>query len=113
MAVKSFGWYWALHSTRTTSGGKCFDVYDNTSSQVYLPGSAKTSTSAAVDRTWGTRMTRGGSILEAHYCSTETACGAWVSGDWMSQYGSRDQAAAGKGYATILRSYYRDIALAS
>ena len=111
MAVKSFGWYWALHSTRKTSGGSCFDVYDNTSSQVYRPGSAVASTNSAVDSTWSIRMTRSGNILQAHYCSTTTACGAWVDGDWLSQYGSRDQANAGKGYATILRYYYEGIAL--
>ncbi|MEO5832391.1 MAG: SpoIID/LytB domain-containing protein [Nakamurella sp.] len=113
MAVKSYGWYWALHSTRKTAGGQCFDVYDSTSSQVYRPGSAVASTSAAVDRTWGARMTRSGNILQAHYCSTETACGAWVSGNWMSQYGSRDKARAGQGYATILRSYYTSIVITS
>ncbi len=112
MAVKSFGWYWALHSTRTTSGGHCFDVYDNTSSQVYRPGSA-VATSSAVDATWRTRMTRSGNILQAHYCSTRTACGAWVDGDWMSQYGSRDQANQGNSYSTILRSYYDAIVLTS
>ena len=26
VAVKSYGWYWALHSTRKTSGGACFDA---------------------------------------------------------------------------------------
>jgi peptidoglycan hydrolase-like amidase len=113
MAVKSFGWYWALHSTRHTSGGACFDVYDNTSSQVYRPGSAVASTSSAVDATWGTRMTRSGNILQAHYCSTTTACGAWVDGDWMSQYGSRDQANAGKSYSTILKYYFDGIVLTS
>lgn len=113
MAVKSFGWYWALHSTRTTAGGSCFDVYDNTSSQVYRPGSAVASTSSAVDATWGTRMTRSGNILQAHYCSTSTACGAWVDGNWMSQYGSRDQANQGRSYSTILRSYYDGIVLTS
>jgi peptidoglycan hydrolase-like amidase len=113
MAVKSFGWYWALHSTRKTSSGACFDVYDNTSSQVYVPGSATSATSAAVDATWGTRMTRGGDILQAHYCSTTTACGGWVTGDWMSQYGSRDLANAGDSYSTILHYYYTGITLTS
>jgi peptidoglycan hydrolase-like amidase len=113
VAVKSFGWYWALHSTRHTAGGACFDVYDNTSSQVYRPGSAVASTSSAVDATWATRMTRSGNILQAHYCSTTTACGAWVDGDWMSQYGSRDQANAGKSYSTILKYYYDGIVLTS
>ncbi len=113
MAVKSFGWYWALHSTRTTSSGHCFDVYDSTSSQVYRPGSAGSSTSSAVDATWGTRMTRSGNILQAHYCSTSTACGAWVAGNWLSQYGSRDLASRGYSYSSILRHYYDDIVLTS
>ncbi|MDL4815090.1 peptidase inhibitor family I36 protein [Actinomadura opuntiae] len=111
MAVKSYGWYWALHSTRKTSGGACYDVRDDTGDQVYRPSSATSSTSAAVDRTWSTRMTRSGNILLAHYCSTTTACGAWVDGNWMSQYGSRDLANAGQDFRTILRHYYRDIAL--
>jgi hypothetical protein len=90
-------------------GGKCFDVYDSTASQVYRPGSAVASTRAAVDWTWSARMTRSGNILQAQYCSTTTACGAWVTGDWMSQNGSRDQTNAGKSYTTILKSYYRGI----
>jgi peptidoglycan hydrolase-like amidase len=111
MAVKSYGWYWALHSTRKTPGGACYDVRDDTGDQVYKPSSAVSSTSSAVDRTWSTRMTRSGNILMAHYCSTTTACGAWVDGNWMSQYGSRDLANAGDDYKTILRHYYTDIAL--
>ncbi|SDP33759.1 SpoIID/LytB domain protein [Pedococcus dokdonensis] len=113
MAVKSYGWYWALHSTRKTSWGACYDVRDDTGDQVYRPSSALSSTSAAVDRTWSTRMTRSGNILQAHYCSTTTACGAWVDGNWMSQYGSRDLAAGGSGYQAILRHYYSGIVLTS
>ncbi len=108
MATKSYAWYWALHSTRRTPSGSCYDVRDDTGDQVYRPGTAKASTSAAVDATWSHRLTRNGEILSAHYCSTTTACGAWVSGDWLSQYGSRDKANAGQGYATILRYYYRN-----
>ncbi|MFG2085160.1 MULTISPECIES: SpoIID/LytB domain-containing protein [unclassified Spirillospora] len=111
VAVKSYGWYWALHSTRKTSSGQCFDVYDNTSSQVYKPGSATASTNDAVNATWGTRMTRSGKILQAHYCATTTACGAWVTGDWMSQYGSRDKANAGWSHPRILKAYYSGIVL--
>jgi hypothetical protein len=111
VAVKSYGWYWALHSTRKTPGGQCYDVRDDTADQVYRPSSALSSTSSAVDRTWSTRMTRSGNILVAHYCSTATACGGWVDGNWMSQYGSRDLANAGQDYQMILHRYYRDIAL--
>ncbi|HEX5201732.1 MAG TPA: SpoIID/LytB domain-containing protein [Actinoplanes sp.] len=111
MAVKSYAWYWALHSTRKTSGGLCYDVRDDTADQVYKPSSALSSTSSAVDATWSARMTRSGNILQAHYCSTTTACGAWVDGNWMSQYGSRDLANAGSSYQTILRHYYSGITL--
>jgi Stage II sporulation protein/Peptidase inhibitor family I36 len=111
IAAKSYGWYWALHSTRRTPSGRCYDVRDDTADQVYRPSSATPRTTAAVDRTWTTRMTRSGNILQAHYCSTTTACSAWVDGDWMSQHGSHEQALAGKGYAAILRSFYSDIAL--
>jgi hypothetical protein len=111
MAVKSYGWYWALHSNRKTPGGDCYDVRDNTSDQVYKPSTAVSSTSSAVDRTWSSRMTRSGHILQAHYCSTSTACGSWVDGDWLSQNGSRDLANAGKSYPAILRNYYDDIAI--
>ncbi|MEV1110438.1 SpoIID/LytB domain-containing protein [Micromonospora sp. NPDC049751] len=111
MAVKSYAWYWALHSTRKTSGGQCYDVRDDTGDQVYRPSSAQTSTSAAVDRTWSNRLTRSGNILRAHYCATTTACGGWVDGDWMSQYGSRDLANSGSSYQAILRHYYRDVVI--
>jgi hypothetical protein len=111
MAVKSFAWHWALTSTRKTPNGDCYDVTDTTSSQVYKPGSATTATSAAVDATWGTRMTRSGKILQAQYCSTTTACGHWVTGDWMSQYGSRDKADDGQNHLTILKAYYTRIVL--
>ncbi|MBW8483146.1 SpoIID/LytB domain-containing protein [Actinomadura parmotrematis] len=113
VAVKSYGWYWALHSAARTPWGQCYDVKDTTANQVYRPGSALAATSAAVDATWATRMTRGGRILEAHYCSTSTACGGWVTGDWLSQYGSRDHANAGWTHAKILKSYYAGIALSS
>jgi Stage II sporulation protein/Peptidase inhibitor family I36 len=112
MAVKSFGWYWALHSTHKTSWGACYDVSDTTASQVYRPASAVASTNAAVDATWGHRVTRSGNILQTHFCATTTACGSsWVSGDWMSQYGSADLARAGHGYSYILKHYYYGIAV--
>jgi hypothetical protein len=109
VAVKSYGWFWALHSTRKTSGGQCYDVRDDTGDQVYRPSSAQASTSSAVDSTWSSRMTRSGNILQAHYCATTTECGGWVDGDWLSQYGSRDLANAGKSYSAILRHYYSDV----
>ncbi|MEW9527431.1 SpoIID/LytB domain-containing protein [Microbispora sp. NPDC049125] len=111
IAVKNFGWYWALRSASKTPSGQCYDVTDHTGSQVYKPGSATAATNAAVDATWSTRMTRNGQIFKAQYCSTTTACGNWVTGDWMSQTGSRDKAKAGWSYSRILKSYYKGIVL--
>ncbi|MEV5570595.1 peptidase inhibitor family I36 protein [Spirillospora sp. NPDC052269] len=111
MAVKSYGWYWAMHSSRKTPWKQCFDVYDTDSSQVYHPGSATSSTNAAVDATWSTRMTRSGSIFQAQYCSYPAACRDYRTGQWMSQNGSRDLAKSGWGYAGILHHYYNGIAL--
>ncbi|GAA0935885.1 SpoIID/LytB domain-containing protein [Nonomuraea longicatena] len=111
VAVKNFGWYWALRSNSKTPGGQCYDVQDSTMSQVYRPGSAKASTSAAVDATWGTRLTRAGKIFKAQYCRTHTECGHWSDGDWMSQIGSRDLANAGWDHRRILQRYYRGVVL--
>ncbi|MFF0311071.1 SpoIID/LytB domain-containing protein [Streptosporangium sp. NPDC004379] len=113
IAVKNFGWRWALKSTKKTPSGQCYDVTDSTSSQMYKPNSATAATNAAVDATWGTRMTRNGEIFKAQYCSTSTKCSDWVTGDWMSQTGSRDKARAGWGYSRILKYYYRGIVLGS
>ncbi|WP_371782822.1 SpoIID/LytB domain-containing protein [Streptosporangium subroseum] len=113
IAVKNFGWYWALRSASKTPSGQCYDVSDHTASQVYKPGSATAATNAAVDATWGTRMTRNGEIFKAQYCSTTTACGHWVTGDWMSQTGSRDKAQTGWDYSRILKYYYEGIVLTS
>jgi peptidoglycan hydrolase-like amidase len=110
MAVKSFAWWHTLHSTFRNSAG-CFDVYDDTRSQVYIPGSATARTNAAVDATWNKRITRGGKIMKTQYCRDTTSCGGWVTGNWMSQIGSRDKANAGWGYARILKYYYRNIAI--
>ncbi|GAB2821883.1 hypothetical protein GCM10022221_19970 [Actinocorallia aurea] len=112
IAAKNHGWYWALHSDRRTEDGRCFDVWDRTKSQVYRPGSATAATDAAVEATWGTRLLKGGRIFQAQYCATTTACRRWwVDGQWMSQEGSRDRAAAGWTAARILRHYYTGVTL--
>ncbi|WP_157249286.1 SpoIID/LytB domain-containing protein [Nonomuraea typhae] len=110
VAAKNFGWYWALHSNKKKNG-MCYDVEDNTNSQVYRPGSARASTNAAVDATWGDRLTRGGRIFNAQYCRTHTECGHWRDGAWMSQMGSRDMANQGRTYREILARYYKGVVL--
>ncbi|ROO90578.1 SpoIID/LytB domain protein [Actinocorallia herbida] len=114
IAAKNYGWYWALHSTRKTASGKCFDVWDHTNSQMYKPNSAQPATNAAVNATWGTRLTLGGKIFQAQYCQNTTACRTWWrDGEWMSQEGSRDKARAGWSYSRILKYYYKGIAFKS
>ena len=92
------------------AGGQCFDVYDHTSTRC-TARLREGGDERRGGRDVAARLTRNGKILRAQYCATTTACGNWVNGDWMSQYGSRDLANEGKNYQAILRYYYRDIAL--
>ncbi|GAB3663298.1 hypothetical protein GCM10027589_26780 [Actinocorallia lasiicapitis] len=111
VAVKSFGWYWSLNAKNSTKDGRCFDVWDHTNSQVYKPGSATAATNAAVDATWGTRLSKNGKVFKAQYCATTTECGNWVNGLWMSQNGSQQKAKAGWSHTRILKFYYKGITL--
>jgi hypothetical protein len=116
IAAKSYAWYWANHSGDRSANGQCFDVYDNTNSQVYKAGSHQPSTDAAVDDTWGIVLRRGGAVMEAQYRATLTgntgeACGAGADGTKASQWGSQTCAQAGENYAQILNTYYSGITL--
>ncbi len=86
MAVKSYGWYWALHSTRTSPRVRATTARRPRRSGVRA-GVGDKPDPRAVAATWGTRLTRNGSILQAHYCSTCTRPPAWETGNWMSPYG--------------------------
>jgi hypothetical protein len=116
VAVKQYAWYFAMNPGHgDTLGGACYDVTDNTSSQVYVAGSNKSATNAAIDATWGVRLTRNGALFPTSYQATLTnntgeACGAGLSRypNVLSQWGSQNCAVAGRNFADILSTYYPD-----
>jgi hypothetical protein len=125
VAVKSYAWYWVNHYggyLGTPSPSTCFDVTDDTRFQVYRPGSAVPSTTAAVLQTWNVvaRNADSHQVRQASYiCSlpygsttqcgvqgpAET-CGAAANGAQLSQYGSQACARAGLDFRAILATYY-------
>lgn len=114
IAAKQYAWYFAMNGGHGGAlGGACYDVTDNTSSQVYTAGSNKPATNAAIDATWGVRVTRNGALFPTSYQATLTnnqgeACGAGLSRypGVLSQWGSQNCAVAGKNFADILSTYY-------
>ncbi len=129
VAVRSYAWYWVTHyggylgSTRSSK--TCFDVTDDSLFQNYVPGSADSSTTAAVVATRQVAARVNGKILQASYqaylkSSTES-CGTGANGKVLSQYGTQacidsDEnrgGNTGNKYNVILAKYYADVQLAT
>ncbi len=108
MAVKTYAWHWV------NRGGKWpdADVYDSTCDQVYNPAVSYARTNAAVDATWGYRMTNGGQIFHASYRAYYTQCSANSYPGCLGQYDSNTLANGGWLWPAILNYFYRDITIA-
>lgn len=109
MAVKSYGWY------QVNRGGKWpdlgADVMDSTCDQVYNPAVSYASTDAAVDDTWGSRVTRDGAIHVCYYWAGYRNDGSDPGTDRMTQWGSEYWARQGKTWPWILHYYYDNIVI--
>lgn len=109
MAVKSYGWY------QVNRGGKWpdlgADVMDSTCDQVYNPAVSYASTDAAVDATWGSRVTRNGAIHVCYYWAGTRNDGSDPRNDRMSQWGSEYWARRGRTWRWILPYYYDNIVI--
>jgi hypothetical protein len=113
MAVKTYAWYWTIYAKYPGAG---YDVKDTTSDQVYNPNVSYASTDAAVDATWGYKMTRSGKIFQAHYCAgsynssrTSGQCSenhGWTVGTYMSQWGTKYYADNGRTWQWMVPFYY-------
>ena len=91
VAVKQYGWYYAMHYRGGTSAsGDCFDVVDNSNDQVYSPESYQPTASqvAAVDDTWSRYVTKNGILFLTGYRPGTKVCGADVDGYHLSQWGT-------------------------
>jgi hypothetical protein len=116
MAVKTYGWYWVNNWRGGSYNGACYNVDDSTDYMRYIPGQSAASTNTAVADTWGTVMTKSGSIFEASFQATLSgntgeACGSYLSNypDTLSQWGSENCAADGYSWKSILSTYYPGI----
>jgi hypothetical protein len=108
IAVKQYGWYYAIHWRGGSATGGCWDVKDNTSDQIYRPTqTVNAATLAAVDATWATSLTRSGSfILTGYRSGASVSCGADVDGSHLYEYSVRKCAQAGYSTEMILRTYF-------
>ena len=110
-AVKDYGWFWVNNWRGGSLGTICYDVDSTTNYQVFNPSVSATSTDQAVDYTWNWRVHESGAVFEASYQATITGstgegCGAGRNGSVLSQWGSRNCAAAGYNWWQILQTYY-------
>ena len=110
IAVKQYGWYYAMHWRGGTAHGTCYDVIDNSNDQVYQPESRTppAATLAAVDATWSESVTKNGSFLVTGYRpgTSYLHCGVDADGSHLFQHSSIDCANEGMKADQILRVYY-------
>ena len=112
LAVKQYAWYYArVWRGGRDSAGRCFDVRDSWSDQVYNPSKAPAATHlAAVAATWPLSLRRSGSFFPTGYWSGAGACGAAA---WNGRLLQRDAADCarrlGETAEQILRRFYGTI----
>jgi hypothetical protein len=112
VAVKQYGWYWALaghhRSSYVNSRGKCYDVYDTTRDQLYKPEKvhANSKIRAAVSRTWNVTLRKNGNFFMTGYrYGASVSCGADVDGSLLFERSVVDCAKKGKSLNQILQRY--------
>jgi hypothetical protein len=109
MAVKQYGWYYAMHWRGGSGTGGCYDVVDSTNDQLYQPETrtVQASIRAAVDATWSLSATKSGSFLIMGYRSgASVACGADYDGYHLYQHSVRACAQSGLKMEQILHVYF-------
>ena len=103
MAVKTYAWYWTTHQKYPGEG---YDVRDDTSDQVYKPGSSCTRTSQAVYETWNWIITKNNEVFQAQYDSGTPGSPEPLNPGRMSQWGTQYWAEKAKDWQWILHQYY-------
>jgi hypothetical protein len=116
MAVKQYGWYFAMHYRGGTAHGACYDIIDTTTDQIYRPESSTSTPSsaqlAAVDATWTVSATKNGSFLMTGYRSgASVGCGLDADGNHLFQHSSKDCAAQGMNVDQIMSVYFPGVVI--
>lgn len=117
LAAKMFAWWrYNILEQYPQYRPQGVHVVNNVCDQVYIPGSARPSTNAAVDATWPDRMTDPNDrVVEIHYLAWDWQCANAYSvngGGWyrcMGQNESAQLANAGWTYKAILQRYYTPV----
>ena len=108
VAVKQYGWYHAVFSSRS-AGGRCFDVKDSTGDQLYKPDRSRVRADhhRALDKTWNTTLRKDGRFFMTGYRRGEKVrCGKDHTGYKLYARSAIQCARNGYGWQQILRRYY-------
>jgi hypothetical protein len=109
VAIKQYGWYFAIHwRGGRDPGGRCYDVVDTTRDQVYDPSRyIYVIHAAVVDETWNTTLRKGSTFFMTGYRAGNGICGSQED-DWhlMQRNASDCVRDLGESTETLLRRYY-------
>lgn len=109
VAVKQYAWYHTLQGPRRTRDGRCYDVRDGTSDQLYKPNRARIRSDhhAAAERTWNITLTKNDRLFMTGYRrGNKHNCGRDRTGWKLFARSATRCANSGKSYLRILRIYY-------
>lgn len=111
MAVKNFAWWKiTLRGTQWQRPAGA-DVVNNTCDQYFVEGSFRPTTDAAIDQTWGWRMSRNDRIIATNFLDWAWRCDGYGWPDCMGQWDSKTMAEQGMTFDQILQFFYAPITI--
>ena len=108
VAVKQYAWYHAVYSSRS-SRGRCYDVKDSTSDQLYKPHKSRVRADHynALGKTWNVTLRKDGRFFMTGYRrGDKVRCGRDRTGYKLYARSAIQCARSGYGWQQILRTYY-------
>ena len=108
VAVKQYAWYHTVYTSRS-SDGRCFDVRDGISDQLYKPNRSRIRPDhyRALDATWNVTLRKSGRFFMTGYRrGDKVRCGRDVTGYKLYARSATECARKGHGWQQILRTYY-------
>lgn len=109
VAVKQYAWFYAVRGPRHASDGRCFDVRDGTSDQLYKPHRSRIRSDhqRAIELTWNVVLYKDGKLfLTGYRRGNKHRCGRDATGWKLYARSATRCAYSGKSYLEILRIYY-------
>jgi len=111
MAVKNFGWWKITLRGTPWQRPAGADVVNNTCDQYFVEGSYRPTTDAAVDQTWGWRISRNDNIIATNFLDWSWRCDSYGWPDCMGQWDSKALAEQGMTFDQMLHYFYDPIDL--